>query len=322
MNVATALNEKYVPYTYVMLYSLFKNNIDAEIYVYLLNSELTPNSIDVFSSLAGTYNCHIIDIKINPDDFPEKMPRNEQWTIEACFRLMMMEIMPIDIDRILYLDGDIIVNGSLQELYLSDFSGNQLIASLDMGMNTQPNELYYSLRPEIMHKYVNKDTYFCSGMLLYNLDALRGKIGFDDYIKLAEDLEYNLLAPDQDLLNITHYGQIKYVDFMQYNFFARVGSNIGYDYKYALNNPIIIHFTGFKPWEGDYFHYDIEKIWWDYANCTPFANLLKDQFIRSSMDGHLVSDYTQDLLHQIEALKTTLNSSIDAFNRLKNIINA
>lgn len=41
INVATALNSHYMRYTYVMLTSLFINQSDADIHVFLLHSDLS-----------------------------------------------------------------------------------------------------------------------------------------------------------------------------------------------------------------------------------------------------------------------------------------
>ena len=43
MNIATALNSKYMRYTYVMLTSLFVNHPGADIHVYLLHSDLSDS---------------------------------------------------------------------------------------------------------------------------------------------------------------------------------------------------------------------------------------------------------------------------------------
>ena len=50
MNIATALNRKYLEYTVVMLCSLCENN-NEHIDAYLLHSELTPQDIDLIKIL-------------------------------------------------------------------------------------------------------------------------------------------------------------------------------------------------------------------------------------------------------------------------------
>ena len=55
MNICTAADEYYVSYLYVMLYSLFENNGDAEIYVYLLNDALGEIAIGVIRRLCEGY---------------------------------------------------------------------------------------------------------------------------------------------------------------------------------------------------------------------------------------------------------------------------
>lgn len=53
MNAAVSLNQNYFYYAYVMLKSLFENNKDSSITVYVLHSELTDEQIMEFQSMAG-----------------------------------------------------------------------------------------------------------------------------------------------------------------------------------------------------------------------------------------------------------------------------
>lgn len=69
MNIATALDDNYAKYTYVLLLSLFKNNTDAEIYVYLLQDSLTKKSIQELEGLCSEYHNHLclldVDMVVN-----------------------------------------------------------------------------------------------------------------------------------------------------------------------------------------------------------------------------------------------------------------
>ena len=56
INIATALNSKYMRYAYVMLTSLFTNQPDADIHVYLLHSDLSPQDIAYLQELADEYH--------------------------------------------------------------------------------------------------------------------------------------------------------------------------------------------------------------------------------------------------------------------------
>lgn len=127
INIATALNRKYLEYTVVMLCSLCENN-NEHIDAYLLHSELIPQDIDLIKNSLSKYNITIISVKINKSDFDDRLPINTQWSIETYYRLMLMDILPESVNRLMYLDVDLIINGSIEELYHVDFAGDDAIA--------------------------------------------------------------------------------------------------------------------------------------------------------------------------------------------------
>lgn len=82
MNIATALNRKYLEYTAVMLCSLCENN-NEHIDAYLLHSELTTQDINIIKNSLSKYDITIISVEINKSDFDDLLPRNTQWSIET-----------------------------------------------------------------------------------------------------------------------------------------------------------------------------------------------------------------------------------------------
>ena len=57
----------------------------------------------------------------------------------------------------------------------------------------------------------------------------------------------------------------------------------------------IIHYSGYKPWEAGSFHFDIEKIWWDYAKKTTYYEKVLDAFVTDVLNDAIVSDYIRML---------------------------
>lgn len=95
-----------------------------------------------------------------------------------------------DEKRVLYLDPDIIVNGSLRAFYHMDFEGAQLAAARD-----RPTGTDHVQRLQIKHAYVN------SGMLLMNLEKMRER-GKEELLRLLDEKKEELQFPDQDLINL------------------------------------------------------------------------------------------------------------------------
>ncbi len=281
MNVATALNDAYAPYTYVMLYSLFENNKREEICVYLLGKDLSEESLNTMHSLAEQYSNEIIYIHMDEDSFDKRLLQNHEWPMETCFRLQLNDVLKDDIDRLIYLDGDMIINGDITELYYMPFDdGKHLIVTHDMTMTPNSDETHGYLHTEVFRKMIWENEYFNAGMILMDFSYLREKYGFNDYISLAKELDFQIFAPDQDLLNYMHQKETQYVDALKYDLFACNAFVYGMDYKKVKESASIIHFVGEKPWTGgSHFHYDVENLWWDYSLKTVYREFFLDKFV-------------------------------------------
>lgn len=132
MNIATALNKRYVRYTIVMLTSLCINN-DETVHAYLLHPELDKSDIQLFEESLKGYDIYIHPLKIQRDLFSEHFPRTAEWSRETYYRLLLTEILPEEVERLSYLDVDMIINQSLKDLYYMDFEENEIIATVDSG---------------------------------------------------------------------------------------------------------------------------------------------------------------------------------------------
>ncbi len=277
MNVITSLNRKYVPQVCVMLESLYANNQEVPIRVFLLHSELIEEDEKLITEHANKWGASASFLKVEKKYF-EKMPATELWTVESFFRLAMIDMLPADVDRLLYLDVDLAILKPVYDLYFADFEGTDLIACKDMGSNIP----FGDVRDEVFRELVGKETfvYCCAGVMLWNIEKLRNNVTLETYLQAAEALNYRILAPDQDLINLIHGEQIKIVDEFQYDCFVK-----GYNWSSdeVKRYVSILHYAGAtKPWSGKYPKIDVYKVWWEYAKNTPlYLQMLETCFEES-----------------------------------------
>lgn len=319
MNIATALNSKYMRYTYVMLTSLFQNQLQCrdEIHVYLLHSDLTAQDQEHLESLAQKYGHKVHFLLINRESFPASLPTTTEWSLETYFRLMLLDILPDEVDRLLYLDVDMIINKPVDDLYFTDFEDRCFCACRDMTVELP----FPDIRNEIFKEHIAQDfTYFNAGLMLWNIEKLRGSYSFKDYMELAHRLNYQMLAPDQDLLNYMHWNQVKFVDEYQYDLFSKIAYNYDIHYEQVKAETTIIHFAGPKPWEGEYVHYDIEQLWWDYAKQTPFYAELMEEFLHASLNNPLVYGTLNSLSEEKQRLAEELQKSSALCRKLMQLL--
>lgn len=311
MNIAIALNENVVMPAYIMIHSLAVNQKSIPVCIYVLYSDLREEYRNLLMEAAQCGNTdNVVRFMEIPPEKTAGLPFNHLWSVEMYYRLMLPELLGDKLERILYLDVDIIVNKDIFDLYNTDFEGCSLIAAKDMEFDNiialneaearERNAFFTQLKNEGM-------VYFCSGVLLMNLKVLRKTYTFDKYMEIFERIRDKVVLPDQDLLNFTHYKDVKFVDENKYGLFTQTAHTKGMTYQEARENVSILHFTGqAKPWTVNLVRYDIEKIWWEYAKGAPFYYELLEEVFYNMMESTFTEKKFQELAAQNEELKKML----------------
>ena len=210
INVLYQFNEKYAPYAGTSIVSLFEHSMDTEVHVFILGEELSLDSLDRFQALAQKYGQKIEVINAVP-----VIERVKAWGIPAYrgansanLRLFIPFFLKEDVNRVLYLDADTIVNGSIISLYNMDMQDKVAAMALDsLGRIYKRVTLGFS----------ETDLYFNSGVVLFNLLLWREKRCSERIITHVKSREWTYTSPDQDLLNVVCKGDILKLD-AKYNF--------------------------------------------------------------------------------------------------------
>ena len=165
-------------------------------------------------------------------------------------------------DKAVYIDSDTILMGDIGELYDTELGDNLLAAMVDPKVTNIPEfKVYVENAVGIpANQYVN------SGVQVMNLRALRKIKYLNILVDLINKYDADLVAPDQDYMNVICGGRIKHLS------------------KYWNMEPAekmprgakLIHYNLFnKPWH--YRNVPGEKYFWDAARGTGFYGDLKRQ---------------------------------------------
>ena len=288
MDILASSNVAYLPYLAVMLTSVRINNPESEITAWLLESSVTDKDLDFLKKCLEGQHITVNRLHVELDDaLTEKLPHTRLWSLETYYRLMMTELVPDTVDRILYLDVDMVVNGSLKELWETDLEGTDMAVCADCNGLTTADSMTEIQRKMLKEALADSDYhYFNAGMLLINLERLREHYSFETYLSAMKDWDYQMTAPDQDILNYVHWRHLKYVDWRKYDCFTVRAYEQGMTVDDLRKNATIIHFAGEKPWNNVSVHYPTEEVWWDYAEKTPmYLDFLKS-FVHSAMTSY------------------------------------
>lgn len=122
------------------------------------------------------------------------LPSDERFTSAIWHRIFLPDLLP-GLDRVLYLDADVIACGNLTPLWETDLDGYWLGAVTNV---FQPNHIW---RPKELG-LPNREVYFNSGVLLMNLAEMRRDRKTEELLELVAARGAEFEWPDQDALNI------------------------------------------------------------------------------------------------------------------------
>lgn len=213
MNILISTNSAYLTPTMVMLYSLFIHHSRIPMDIYLPYSDLTDEEVDELERYVALFReKKLYPLRIS-DTFSSKVSSNNGISIETYYRILAIELLPDTIHKILYLDVDMVIQGSLLELYEIDMTGHPFVVCEDiLGILNDFHEMN-KYRMHIPQEY----SYFNAGVMLFNLAYLRETHAAERilervYLDYAR-YEYN----DQDVLNEMFYDQLLWAGWDQYN---------------------------------------------------------------------------------------------------------
>ncbi len=254
--VAMATDNNYVVPTLVAMTSMLENKAkDTKLDFYLmLSGEVTTknkNSIKKLQKLYDNCSVKLIDMK---DRFSSNYIKPGHITTPTYYRLCLPSLLP-QVDKVLYLDGDIVVTRDLRQLYNTDLGDNYIAGVKAFGQQTWGLEYAKKLGIKDLTQCIN------AGVLIMNLEQMRKDNLEDKFNRYVPTLKKRgLVLNDQDVLNAVCYNKIKFLSPI-YNAFQHIKFRYDtipilidcYDceeFKEACLDPAIIHYTSSnKPWK-------------------------------------------------------------------------
>ena len=263
MNILISIDDNYVRYAINLIDSISQNNSE-KLNVFLIHDScLSDDSINLLNKFFEDNNIGKLNT-IYFDSDSINLPKYIDYiSINTYYRLFAPYLLPDDVDRILYLDSDIICNGDISDLYNTNFEDKLLVGCENM----LPSHLQiWRERNRIRLNLPSSYTYINAGVLLINISKYRRVITKEDILSFISKNSDILVFQDQDVINKLFCKDIKYVN-IKYNYQINTVSS-----KDLINDIRLVHYSErMKPWNMNYddpekaiFYYNLIKKRGDY----------------------------------------------------------
>ena len=281
MDIVYASDDGYAHVLAASIISLMDNNKDTDgLQIHILDCGLREESKKKITQMCRSYGVSTEYVHVGNISKNINIDMNMQrWPQSALARLFMPSLLH-NLDKVLYLDCDTVICGSLSELWETDLNGYHA-AMVSDGHNGYLRK-QMGISPD--------GEYFNSGMILASLERWRQSGIEKQFIEFIVSQNGYVQFADQPVINAVLDGRIralslKYNVTMQYFIytykeFIRVKNPTCFvseeDYREAVMSPVIIHYTGSirvrgRPWlignncpkENIFRHYYSMTLWGD-----------------------------------------------------------
>lgn len=251
-NLLFSINRGYIPHFKTALNSLLKNNEDKSFRLFLMSSDLKESDFsEILSSFRGR-NVSIEKLDVDEKIF-EGFPTVKRYPFTIYYRLIAPLLLPEEVEKILYLDSDLIVHGDISRLYDISFEdryyfiGCTQIGKLLTGINV--------IRLDAKDNAV----YLNTGVMMMNVKELRHAVNVAEIREYVTKRKAFLVLYDQDIVCRFFGDKVKLVDPYVFNLPDRrvtasvILQNDDVDPDWVEKNNLIIHYLGKnKPWKDNY----------------------------------------------------------------------
>ena len=259
----------YARHAAVTIASIFANAPNRSICVHILHDEtLSTENKDAINLLAKKYSQTIVFHDI--DEMNKQTTFNARNVNFQGFRAMMYRLFIPDIikiDKVIYLDCDIVVNLDIYELWKICIDDYAIAVVRDIWAYEyiKNNQISWRLRKFWDLLDISPDSYFNSGVILMNLKKIRSEYNIIEKLcNFFDCFNASATLPDQDFLNWLFVDDKLLID-ERFN-------HIAIPNEMENLTGTIWHMAGgsAKPWNS-YTRPYVDDLYWKYLRLTPYC---------------------------------------------------
>jgi UDP-glucose/galactose:(glucosyl)LPS alpha-1,2-glucosyl/galactosyltransferase len=295
IDIVTACDDGYAQHAHVLVESMLATNADCNFRVYVLVPTGFAHA-ERLNQLGTHVNCEIRLIEIDAALVGD-LRVSGHITSAAYYRLLVGDVLPRDLKRVLYFDSDIVVAGDVLPLWRTDLDDHIIGAVAD----ATPEEEHERVRRIVL---TGGKSYFNSGVMLIDLEQWRAEDITGKALAFCRDYPDRLRYWEQCALNYVLAGAVLSLDVVWNMQNWHVGKAAAENGRQSLFESVrVVHFTALKPWFYACRH-PFADMYWKFLKQTPwsdyvppdrtFVNIVKRQ-VRSLVPDWLVRAARYDL---------------------------
>lgn len=243
-----SFDQNYIKPFQTMIKSLSVSNPNEVFHICLMHSSISQEQLQELEAYCGAHRMILSPILIDRTFF-EDAPVSRQYPQEMYYRLVAPLLLPPTLDRILYLDPDILVINPVRPLWELSLGENIFAAASHSSV--------FEIMNDVNRARLGKEhDYFNTGVLLIDLEKARAVVTADDVFGYVREQADKLLLPDQDVFNVLYGHRTLQIDDAIFNYDVRyfsaylLKSDGQHTMNWVMRNTVFLHFCGrHKPWK-------------------------------------------------------------------------
>lgn len=200
IHIAFGVDANFIRPMGITITSLIDNNRNQRLIFHVFANSIEAIDVKRLQTLAENEHVIIHLYEINQDIF-QSLQTTWNYTVATYNRFIVAKLLYPEVDRVIYMDADMVCKGNLDELIEMNFEGHIAMVVHDQGKFVASHMNTLAL---------THGRYFNAGMLYIDLKAWNENQISERAIELLQRRRFFLL--DQDALNILLDGRAKFID--------------------------------------------------------------------------------------------------------------
>lgn len=213
---------------------------ECRIAVHLLHHGLHDESLAALGSIVD-----VLPVRLSPQSLAQ-LPRSRHFPPEAAAALLLEDVLPRDLDRVIFIDADVLALSDLSPLWNHDLCGKALAAVCDPAIPRCSS--WRGVKGWRERGIPRTKAYFNAGVMLLDLDAWRDRRISERALSYLREIGDRSEFFHQEALNAVAWNDWDELP-ARWNLPSTAGRSFDRTSPDAVAEPALVHFSGrMKPW--------------------------------------------------------------------------